>query len=304
METALVTGAAGFIGSHLVEGLLDRGYRVRGLDDLSTGRRDNLDGVSDDDAFAFVEGDIRDEAAVERATDGVDCVFHLAARTSVPASVENPAETTAVNCTGTATVFAAARERDARVVLASSAAVYGSDVPVPTPEDAALSPESPYALSKRYGEQLAATAGVDATAVRFFNVFGPRQDADGPYAAVIPAFVERMRAGQRPVVYGDGEQTRDFVFVTDVVDATVRAAERAGPGSVYNVGSGGRVSITGLVAALNDVLGTDLDPVYDDPRPGDIRHSGADISRARADLNYEPDVDLREGLAETVAYWE
>ena len=304
METALVTGAAGFIGSHLVEGLLDRGYRVRGLDDLSTGRRDNLDGVSDDDAFAFVEGDVRDEAAVERATDGVDCVFHLAARTSVPASVESPAETTAVNCTGTATVFAAARERDARVVLASSAAVYGSDVPVPTPEDAALSPESPYALSKRYGEQLAATAGVDATAVRFFNVFGPRQDADGPYAAVIPAFVERMRAGQRPVVYGDGEQTRDFVFVTDVVDATVLAAERAGPGSVYNVGSGGRVSITGLVEALNDVLGTDLDPVYDDPRPGDIRYSGADISRARADLNYEPDVDLREGLAETVAYWE
>jgi nucleoside-diphosphate-sugar epimerase len=304
METALVTGAAGFIGSHLVEALLDRGYRVRALDDLSTGRRDNLDGVSERDAFRFVEGDVRDEATVERVANGVDRVFHLAARTSVPASVETPAETTSVNCTGTATVFAAAREHDARVVFASSAAVYGSDVPVPTPEDASLSPESPYALSKRYGERLAGAADVDAVSVRFFNVFGPRQDADGPYAAVIPAFVERMRAGQRPVIYGDGEQTRDFVFVGDVVDATVRAAEHGTPGGVYNVGSGGRVTITGLVEALNGVLGTDLDPVYDDPRPGDIRHSGADISRARADLDYEPTVGLREGLSETVAYWE
>jgi nucleoside-diphosphate-sugar epimerase len=303
METALVTGAAGFIGSHLVEGLLDRGYRVRGLDDFSTGHRANLATVWDDEAFAFVEGDVRDSETVERATEGVDCVFHLAARTSVPGSVEHPAETTAVNCTGTAAVFAAARERDARVVFASSAAVYGSDVPVPTPEDAGLSPESPYALSKRYGEGLVRGLGIDAVALRFFNVFGPGQDADGPYAAVIPAFVERMRAGTPPVIYGDGEQTRDFVFVEDVVDATIRAAERGTTGRVYNVGSGGRVSILELVDALNDVLGTDLDPVHEDPRPGDIRHSGADISRARADLGYEPSVGLREGLAETVDSW-
>jgi nucleoside-diphosphate-sugar epimerase len=300
MEIALVTGAAGFIGSHLVEELLDRGYRVRGLDDLSTGRRERLGAVREDEGFGFLEGDVRDEQTVERATEGVDCVFHLAARTSVPGSVEDPATTTAVNCTGTATVAAAARKRDASVVFASSAAVYGADVPVPTPEDAELSPESPYAVSKRYGERLLRGLDVDAVALRFFNVFGPRQDADGPYAAVIPAFVERMQAGQRPVIYGDGEQTRDFVSVGDVVDAIVSAAEREGTAGVYNVGSGRRISITGLVEALNDVLDTDLEPVYDDPRPGDIRHSGAEISRARTDLEYDPEVDLREGLARTV----
>ena len=300
METALVTGAAGFIGSHLVEGLLERGYRVRGLDNLSTGDRDSLDGVWSDRRFAFVEGDVRDRETVERAAKAVDCVFHLAARTSVPGSVENPAKTTAVNCTGTATVFTVARERDARVVFASSAAVYGSDTLVPTLEDAPLSPESPYALSKRYGEGLARGAALDAVALRFFNVFGPGQDADGPYAAVIPAFLRLMRAGERPVIYGDGEQTRDFVFVTDIVDAAVRAAERETPAEVYNVGSGGRVSVLALVDALNDVLGTDLDPIHKEPRPGDIRHSGADISRARADLAYDPAVDLREGLAAIV----
>jgi nucleoside-diphosphate-sugar epimerase len=300
METALVTGAAGFIGAHLVDGLLERGYRVRGLDNLSTGDRDTLDGVRENQRFSFVEGDVRDRETVERAADAVDCVFHLAARTSVPGSVENPAETTDINCTGTATVFTVARERDARVVFASSAAVYGSDVPVPTPEDAPLSPESPYALSKRYGEGLVRGTDTDAVALRFFNVFGPGQDADGPYAAVVPAFLRLMRAGEQPVVYGDGRQTRDFVFVDDIVDAAVRAAERETPADVYNVGSGGRVSVLDLVDALNDVLGTDLDPVHDEPRPGDIRHSGADISRAREDLAYDPTVDLRDGLAAIV----
>ncbi len=300
METALVTGAAGFIGAHLVDGLLERGYRVRGLDNLSTGDRDTLDGVWESQRFSFVEGDVRDRETVERAADAVDCVFHLAARTSVPGSVENPAETTDINCTGTATVFTVARERDARVVFASSAAVYGSDVPVPTPEDAPLSPESPYALSKRYGEGLVRGTDLDAIALRFFNVFGPGQDADGPYAAVVPAFLRLMRAGEQPVVYGDGRQTRDFVFVDDVVDAAVRAAECETPADVYNVGSGGRVSVLDLVDALNDVLGTDLDPVHDEPRPGDIRHSGADISRAREDLAYDPTVDLRDGLAAIV----
>lgn len=304
MRTAVVTGAAGFIGSHLVRGLLDRGYRVRGLDNLSTGRRDTLDDVRGEERFTFVEGDVRETETVGEIIAGVDCVFHLAARTSVPASVEDPAETTAVNCTGTATVAAGARDHDARVVFASSAAVYGSNTPVPTREEAELSPQSPYAVSKRYGEGLLRGSAVDAVSLRFFNVFGPGQDADGPYAAVIPAFVERMQAGQRPVVYGDGEQTRDFVFVTDVVDAAVRAAERESPAAVYNVGSGGRVSVAGLVEALNSVLDTDLKPVHHDPRPGDIRHSGADISRARADLGYDPDVGLEEGLTQTVSSWQ
>jgi len=299
METALVTGAAGFVGSHLVEELLDRGYRVRGLDDHSTGRRENLDAVRDDDLFTLLTGDVRDGETVTRAVGDADYVFHLAARTSVPASLDRPAETTRVNCTGTATVFEVARERGAEVVFASSAAVYGPDAPVPAGEDAPLEPASPYALSKRYGEGLARQLDLPAVALRYFNVYGPRQRPDGPYAAVIPAFVERMRAGDRPVIYGDGEQTRDFVFVGDVVAATIRAAERA-DGGVYNVGSGTRVSIRELATTLDDVLGAGLEPVYDDPRPGDIRHSGADISRARADLGYEPEVDLREGLARTV----
>ena len=301
METALVTGAAGFIGSHLVEGLLDRGYQVRGLDNLSTGGRGNLETVRDDERFMLVEADVCDAEAVTSGVADVDCVFHLAAHTSVPESVAEPAETTAVNCTGTATVLEAAREHDARVVFASSAAVYGSSAPVPATEDAPQSPTSPYALSKQYGEQLARQLDLSAVALRYFNVYGPGQDADGPYAAVIPAFIERMRAGERPIIYGDGKQTRDFVFVEDLVSATVRAARREPPDTVYNVGSGEGVSILELVDALNDVLGTDLEPVHEERRPGDIRHSRADISRARADLGYTPDVSLREGLAETVS---
>lgn len=300
METALVTGAAGFIGSHLVEGLRERGYRVRGIDNLSTGRRANLAAVWDDPGFSFLEGDVRDRSAVERATEGVDCVFHLAARTSVPGSFDQPAETTAVNCTGTATVLAAASEHDARVVLASSAAVYGSDVAVPTPEDAPLSPESPYALSKRYDEQLATQVNVEAVALRYFNVFGARQDASGSYAAVVPAFVERLRAGDPPTIYGDGEQTRDFVHVADVVDATVRAGKCDCAGEVLNVGCGRAISINELARTLADVLDRDAEPVHESRREGDVRHSRADISRARRLLEYEPQVSLAAGLERTV----
>lgn len=319
MPTALVTGAAGFIGSHLVEGLLERGYRVRGLDNLTTGDRTNLDDVWDSESFAFVEGDIRDAETVRQAMADVDSVFHQAAFVSVPGSVEHPARATDVNCTGTATILEAARDQNVeRVVCASSAAVYGSDPPVPTPEDALLVPESPYAHSKRYGEQLAAQLDVETVALRYFNVFGPKQDPAGEYAAVIPAFIERMLDDQRPVIYGDGEQTRDFVSVRDVVDANVCAAETdlgrtegtdggasGADGTVhtYNVASGERISITELVETLNDLLGTALDPIYDDPRPGDVRHSGADISRTQEALGYESRVGFREGLDETIAFF-
>lgn len=304
MQTALVTGAAGFIGSHLVEGLLDRDYRVRGLDDLSTGNRTNLEDVWGSDRFAFVEGDIRDRETVGEATEGVDTVFHLAANTSVPGSFDSPAETTAVNCTGTANVLAAARERGVdSAVLASSAAVYGSDAPVPASEDDPLAPESPYALSKQYDERLAAqladSGGFDATAVRYFNVFGPRQDPGGSYAAVIPAFIERLLAGEPPVIYGDGGQTRDFVYVTDVADATIAAATRDCAPAI-NVGSGRRVSIADLAGTLTDLLGVDAEPIHDPPREGDIRHSGADIARAREQLDFEPSVSLAGGLERTV----
>lgn len=311
MSTALVTGAAGFIGSHLVEGLVDRGYRVRGFDNLSEGDRSRLASVWNHDSFAFVEGDVRNAATVRNAMSDVDYVFHQAAFVSVPKSVAAPAHTTDINCTGTATVLEAAREmRVSRVVFASSAAVYGSNPPVPTPVDAALSPSSPYALSKRYGEQLATQTPIETVALRYFNVFGPRQDPTGEYSAVIPAFIDRMVEGERPVIYGDGEQTRDFVFVDDVVRANIRAAEASFPdaatpnsdvGRTYNVATGTRISITELVELLNDVLDTNLDPIYDEPRPGDVRHSGADITNARKQLAYEPTVSLRDGLAKTSA---
>lgn len=321
MHTALVTGAAGFIGSHLVEGLRSRGYRVRGFDNCSSGDRSRLDDVWADEDFEFVEGDVRDERAVRETMEGVDVVFHHAADTSVPASFDRPAWVTDVNCTGTATVLEAAREAAVdSLVFASSASVYGSDVSPPTPEDAPLRPESPYALSKRYGEDLLDIAngdegadgdgsgdadsddenGLDAVAVRYFNVYGPGQDPSGPYAAVIPAFVERLLAGDPPVIYGDGGQTRDFVHVADVVDATIRAAERDCSGPI-NVGNGQRTSIHELATTLRDILGVDVDPELAPPREGDVRHSGADITRAREQLDFEPSVGLREGLENTVA---
>lgn len=304
-QTALVTGAAGFIGSHLVEGLLDRGYRVRGLDSLAGGHRDRLATARSHDRFAFVEGDVRNRETVGRALADVDHVYHLAADTSVPASFDRPATVTDVNCTGTATVLEAATARSVEaLVLASSAAVYGSAVTPPTAETAPLDPESPYALSKRYGEQLLEMAADDhtpsTTAVRYFNVYGPRQDPDGPYAAVVPAVARRLLDGRPPVIYGDGEQTRDFVYVSDVVDATIRATA-CDCDTVLNVASGTRTSITDLATILADIVDSPVDPVYEPARAGDIRHSGADISRAREQLGFEPTVSLREGLERTVA---
>ena len=311
MPTALVTGGAGFIGSHLVSGLLADGYQVRTLDTFSSGSRANLQAVSSHDRLTVIDGDIRDESAVSRAMSGVERVFHLAAVTSVPGSFDNPRETTDVNCTGTATLLAAAASEEIeRFVFASSAAVYGSDVPVPVAETATLDPESPYAHSKRYGEslvtQIGESAGFETVSIRFFNVYGPGQDPSGAYAAVIPAFISRLRAGKPPVIYGDGEQTRDFVAVSDVVAALIRAGERSVSASAINIGGGGRVSIAELAGTLIGIVGSErgadaeLEPVYEPAREGDIRHSQADITRARELLAYEPQVSLAEGLRRTV----
>ena len=305
MRSALVTGAAGFIGSHIVDELLGRGWSVTGLDDLSTGRRSNLTTV-DSNNFDLIEGDLRNEKALEIAIEGVDVVFHHAAAISVPESVEHPARTTDVNCTGTAKLLEAAREAGVgRVILASSAAVYGSDAGVPVSETAPTASESPYALSKRYTEQLALQHAeqyeLDAIALRYFNVFGPRQDPEGEYAAVIPQFIQLMGDGQRPVIYGDGEQSRDFVHVDDVVAANLAAATADCESEIFNVTSGSRITINELVETINDVLGTDLRPTYDDPRPGDVRHSQASISKAESMLGYSPSVDLAAGLRETAA---
>jgi nucleoside-diphosphate-sugar epimerase len=308
MPTALVTGVGGFIGSNLADVLLDRGYHVRGVDNFATGREQNLEPLHEGNDFTFHEADIRDADVMADVTDGVDYVFHQAAVPSVPRSVEDPVTTTDANCTGTATVIDAAREANVdTVVVASSSSVYGSTEQLPKVESMTEQPESPYALSKYYTEKLALQASelydIDTAALRYFNIFGPRQDPNGDYAAVIPKFISLMLDGERPVIYGDGEQSRDFTFIDNATQANIRAAESDVTGEAFNVGCGGRVTINELVDALNDLLDTDLDPIYDDPRPGDVRHSHADISKAEDLLGYEPEVDFSEGLEQTIPYY-
>lgn len=307
MPTALVTGAAGFVGSHLTEALLERGYTVRGVDNFVTGTAQNLATVREHEAFSFTEADIRDRETMADLLDGVDTVFHQAAIASVPRSVDDPVETSDVNCTGTSVVLDCARQADVEsAVVASSAAVYGSGGDLPKTESMMPATESPYGLSKYYTEQLACQAhdlyGMDTAALRYFNIFGPRQDPHGDYATVIPKFTRLMLDGQRPTIFGDGEQSRDFVYVDNVVQANIRAAESDISGEVFNVACGKRYSINDLVATVNDLLGTDIDPVHDDPRPGDIRHSVADISKARDRLDYDPSVGFEEGIERTIAY--
>lgn len=305
-DTALVTGAAGFIGARLSAELLDRGYDVYGVDSYASGSPERVAELAERDRFRFVEGDIRDASLVCRLLDDVDAVFHQAALTSVGRSFDEPVETSDVNCTGTATLLseAAGRGLDS-IVVASSASVYGSGASQPVSEDAPLEPESPYAASKCWTERLAIQLDdrLDASvvALRYFNVYGPGQDPSGAYAAVVPAFVSRVRNGRPPVVHGDGKQTRDFVHVRDVVRANVAAAESDRTGEAYNVGSGERTSINELAALCADAADVDVTPESAPARDGDVRHSWADISKIRADLGFEPTVDLRDGIAELVA---
>jgi len=307
--TALVTGAAGFIGSNLADVLVDRGYTVRGIDNFSTGRHRNIAPLADRDGFSFTELDIRDADGVDAVMEGVDYVFHQAAVPSVPRSVEDPVTSTDANCTGTATVLNAARNADVETaVVASSSSVYGSSEELPKAESMEANPESPYALSKYYTERLAIQCSelydLDTVALRYFNVFGPRQDPEGEYAAVIPKFIELIRGGDRPVIYGDGEQSRDFTYIDNVVQANVLAAEGDATGVATNVACGGRITINELCTRINDVLGTDIDPIHDDPRPGDVRHSMADVTKASAELGYEPTVEFQEGLERTVEWFK
>lgn len=305
MKRALVTGAAGFIGSHLTEALIDRGYEVRALDNLSSGTLDNLRQVTDHESFSFTEGDIGDSELVEECVDGTDYVFHQAAVASVQRSFDEPSVVSDVNCTGTSVVLEAAVNHGVEtVVVASSAAVYGSSEELPKRESMPVAPESPYASSKHYTEQTALQLGnkhdINTVGLRYFNVYGPRQDPDGEYAAVVPKFIDLMSAGERPTIFGDGEQSRDFVFVEDVVQANLKAAESGWSGGVLNVAGGKRITINELVEELNDALDTSIQPVYDDPRDGDIRHSGAAISRAKEAIGFEPAVGLKQGIKRTV----
>jgi nucleoside-diphosphate-sugar epimerase len=308
MTTALITGVAGFIGSSLADALLNRGYTVRGIDNFATGSRENLERIEGHDAFTFAETDIRDADGVAEVMKDVDALFHQAAVPSVPRSVSDPVTTTDANCTGTATLLDAARKADVgTAVVASSSSVYGSSEQLPKVETMTPSPESPYALSKYYTEKLAVQCsdlyGIDTVALRYFNVFGPWQDPEGEYAAVIPKFISLMLDGQRPVIYGDGEQSRDFTHIENVIQANVLSAQGDASGEVFNVGCGGRATVNGIVETLNKLLGTDIDALYKDPRPGDVRHSHADISKAEGLLGYEPTVDFEEGLERTIEFY-
>jgi len=301
---ALVTGGAGFIGSHLVDRLLRDGWRVRVLDDFSSGRAANLAAAGE--AVELLRGDVCDEVLLARAVRGADVVFHQAAIASVPRSLADPLRTHEVNATGTLRVLEAARRAAVRrVVFAASSAPYGDAPELPKREDMPPRPLSPYALQKWVAESYcglyAALYGTEAVALRYFNVFGPRQDPRSEYAAVIPRFVTACLRGESPVVYGDGEQTRDFCFVDDAVEANVRAAEAPGAaGAAVNVAGGRRVSLNEILALLGELTGRVLRPRYEPARAGDVRDSVADLSRARALLSFEPAVDLREGLRRTI----
>jgi UDP-glucose 4-epimerase len=303
MPTALVTGGAGFIGSHLVRRLEARGWSVRVLDDLSSGSRANLEPTGAE----LMVGDIRDPQAVEAAAQGAQLIFHLAAMISVPESMARPAECYHANVLGSMNVLQAARHADARrVVLSSSCAVYG-DAEAPVDESAPTAPISPYAASKLAMEQAARMTslafGLSTVCLRYFNVYGPRQAPDSPYAAAIPTFIGTMLAGKPPVIHGDGRQTRDFVFVNDVARANLLAAEaQAEPGAVFNIGSGRTVTIAELVAALRALIPGIPEPAFGPARTGDIRYSSGRIEAAGRALGYRPETALRDGLAATVEW--
>jgi len=303
----LVTGGAGFIGSNIVEALVKHGEKVRVLDNFSTGRRENL--VSYCHAMELIEGDLRDHETVYRAVEGVDFILHQGALPSVPRSVNAPYTTNSVNVVGTLNLLIAARRAGVRrVVYASSSSVYGNSAALPKREDMAPAPQSPYAVSKLAAEHYCRifyeVYGLETVCLRYFNVFGPRQDPSSQYAAVVPKFIHCMLRGEAPVICGDGTQSRDFTFVDNVVQANLLAANGPGvAGEVFNIACGERYTVLQMVSLLNRVLGTAIEPVFADPQVGDVRHSQADIDRARAKLSYEPTVNFHEGLRRTANWY-
>jgi len=295
----LVTGGAGFIGSHITERLLADGHRVRILDNFSTGKRENIPASAD---VEVVEGDVGDTDTVRQCMDGVDIVFHEAAIASVPETVGNPLASERTNYRGTVNVLEAARQATARrVVFACSAAVYGDLPELPKQETMPVKPLSPYAIDKLASEYACrvyhSLYGLETVALRYFNVFGPRQDPSSPYSGVISIFSDCTRQGKQPDIYGDGGQTRDFIYVSDVVEANMRAASaQAAPGKAYNIATGSTVTINELLQTLCRLQGRTFDPAYKPVREGDIRHSSADIGLAGKDLDWRPSVAFADGL--------
>lgn len=308
MSFYLVTGGAGFIGSNIVEELLRRGEQVRVLDNFSTGKRENIAPFLNQ--IELIEGDLCDLDVVRRAVAGVDFVLHQAALPSVQRSIDDPLTTHAINATGTLHVLEAAREAGVkRVVYASSSSIYGDSPTLPKREDMLPMPKSPYATTKLTGEHYCRVFyqvyGLETVALRYFNVFGPRQDPTSHYAAVVPRFVTALLRGEPPTVYGDGLQSRDFTYVANVVQANLLAATVPGiAGENFNVACGERYSLLDLLAALGDILGTQVAPVYAPARPGDVRHSLADITAIQEKLGYRVEVDFYEGLRRTVAWYQ
>ena len=306
----LVTGGAGFIGSSIVRALVKRGDRVRVLDNLSTGRRQNLGEVAAD--VELVEGDIRDEGLLGRVLAGTELVFHEAAIASVPRSLAEPIENHAVNATGTLQVLGAAQRAGVRrLVYAASSSAYGDSPVSPKVETMAPAPMSPYAISKLAGEHYcqayAGAYGLETVCLRYFNIFGPRQDPKSEYAAVIPLFVTAALAGRGVTIYGDGTQSRDFCHVDNVVEANLRAAsapKEAASGRVFNIGCGASITLNDLVRIIGASLGRTVAATHAPPRAGDVKHSAADISAARARLDYQPRVMLESGLQSTIAWYQ
>jgi nucleoside-diphosphate-sugar epimerase len=305
MPHYLVTGGAGFIGSHLAEELVRRGERVRIVDNLATGHRRNIEHLPE---VEFLEGDLADEEVARLAVTGVDYVLHQAAIPSVPRSVQDPVTSHRANVDASLNVLVAARDAGVkRVVYAGSSSAYGDTPTLPKVETMETAPLSPYALQKLVAEQycqlFTQLYGLETVTIRYFNVFGPRQDPSSPYSGVISLFISALCEGRPARIYGDGEQTRDFTYVANVVDGVLRACHApAASGEVINVATGGRISLNQLYRTVRDLTGGEVEPIYDTPRAGDVRDSQADIGKARRILGYEPIVSFEEGLGRTVAW--
>ena len=306
MANYLVTGGAGFIGSHLVEELARRGERVRVVDNLSTGKRQNIAHLA---SVEFVEGDLADLEVARRAVTGMDYVLHQAAIPSVPRSVQDPITSNRANIDASLNILVAARDAGIkRLVYAGSSSAYGDTPTLPKVETMATAPLSPYALQKLVAEQycqmFTRLYGLETVTIRYFNVFGPRQDPSSPYSGVISLFISALCEGRQPTIYGDGEHTRDFTYVANVVDGVLRACAAAGAsGEVINVATGERISLNTLFKTIRELVNAHVNPIYAPPRPGDVKDSQADISKARRVLGYAPIVSFEEGLARTVAWY-
>jgi nucleoside-diphosphate-sugar epimerase len=306
MAVYLVTGGAGFIGSHLAEALVRRGHRVRVADSLITGKRDNLAHLPD---VEFLEGDLADLEVARRAVEGCEYVLHQAAIPSVPRSVKDPITSNRANVDATLNTLVASRDAGVRrLVFAASSSAYGDTPTLPKHEEMPTNPLSPYALQKVIGEQylqmFTRLYGLETVSIRYFNVFGPRQDPSSPYSGVISVFATALLDNRAPTIYGDGEQTRDFTYVANVVDGVLRACEAPrASGEIVNVATGGRISLNQLFEEMRKVTGGDVGPVYADSRAGDVRDSQADITKARELLGYEPTISFEDGLRHTIDWY-